>query len=156
MLRLGLVLLIACDSGARQDPAPAAPTRIPAQSPIAKRTPTQPNNVTAIVPSPAIATLTGCWRRDASERWTFRPDGKHGLVVVRELADATYADRARIPQQVTYDPTSETFGFGAAGRIHGLVMLFQIVHNTLETSVYTSYTPGAYAWTGNTWTLKRC
>jgi hypothetical protein len=75
---------------------------------------------------------------------------------VRELGDAIYADRARIPQRVNYDPKSETFGFGAAGRIHGLMMLFQIEHSTLKTSVYTSHTPGSYAWTGNTWALKRC
>jgi hypothetical protein len=112
--------------------------------------------VTTVLPAGAITTLTGCWRHDGSETWTFRHEGNAGLVVVRELHDTTYADRARIPQPVSYDPTSKTFGFGAAGRIHGLMMLFQIDHRTLKTAVYTSHTPGSYAWTGNAWTLIRC
>ncbi|MEO8846710.1 MAG: hypothetical protein ABI591_27430 [Kofleriaceae bacterium] len=163
MLRLALVLLIACDAGARDEvaivvappplvkvqPVPRAPA-----PPPAKPSPAKP---TTTIPPAKIATLTGCWRHDASESWTFRRDGNAGLVVVRELGNETYADRARIPRPVLYDPTSETFGFGAAGRLHGLMMLFQIEHSTLKTSVfYTTHTPGAYAWTGNTSTLKRC
>jgi hypothetical protein len=161
--RVALVLLVACDAGVHEDvttkpiaipiPKPAVPVPLPPAAPPTKAPPT---TVTAELPASAIATLTGCWRHDRDESWTFRPEGKHGLVVVRELRDSFYADRARIPELVNYDPTNETFGFGAAGRIHGLMMLFQIDHSTLKTSVYSSHERGSYVWTGNTWTLKRC
>jgi hypothetical protein len=168
--RAALILLVACDAGAHEDvakPPVANPVVAPvAKPPVAKPAvpppptppePAQPTNpVTKELPPSAIASLTGCWRHDRDESWTFRPDGKHGLIVVRELRDSFYADRARIPEPVSYDPTSKTFGFGAAGRIHGLMMLFQIEHDTLKTSVYSSHERGSYAWTGNTWTLKRC
>jgi hypothetical protein len=161
--RVALVLLIACDAGAHDDVA-TKPVVIPIAKLVQRAPPTTPpptppaapNPVTKELPPSAIATLTGCWRHDRDESWTFRPDGKHGLIVVRELRDSFYADRARIPEPVRYDPTSKTFGFGAAGRIHGLMMLFQIDHATLKTSVYSSHERGSYAWTGNTWTLKRC
>jgi hypothetical protein len=163
--RVALIVLIACDAGAHEDvakppvanPVVVTPVARPIPPPPPKSLPpTTPNPVTSELPASAIATLTGCWRHDRDESWTFRPEGKHGLVVVRELRDALYADRARIPEPVNYDPTTKTFGFGAAGRIHGLMMLFQIDHSTLKTSVYSSHEPGSYAWTGNTWTLERC
>jgi hypothetical protein len=162
VLRVALVILVACDAGAREDVATKVTATPIARSPIplAPKPPVSPpaipSTVTNELPPRAIATLTGCWRHDAYERWTFSPDGKHGLVVVRELGDATYADRARIPHPVNYDPKSETFGFAAAGRIHGLMMLFQIEHSTLKTSVYSSHEPGSYTSTGSNWTLKRC
>ena len=163
MRRAALILLFACDAGAHEEvatkpiaipiPKPAVPVPRP---PAAPPTKTLPTSVTSELPASAIATLTGCWRHDADESWAFRPEGKHGLVVVRDLRDSFYADRARIPRPVTYDPTTATFGFGAAGRIHGLMMLFHIEHSTLKASVYSSHEPGSYVWTGNTWTLKRC
>jgi hypothetical protein len=162
VLRVALVILVACDAGAREDVAtkvtaiPIAKSPIPLAPKPPASPPAIPSTITNELPPRAIATLTGCWRHDAYESWTFRPDGQHGLVVVRELRDAVYADRARIPQRVNYDPTSATFGFGAAGRIHGLMMLFQIEHSTLKTSVYSSHERGSYVWTGNTSTLKRC
>jgi hypothetical protein len=164
--RLALVLLLACDAGAHDDVAtkpitkPVVTVPIPKPAILAKLVsappPTTPNTVTSGLPPGAIATLTGCWRHDRDETWTFRPDGKRGLVVVRELRDTSYADRARIPETVSYEPTTATFGFGAAGRIHALIMLFQIDHSTLKTSVFSSHEHGSYGWTGNTWTLKRC
>lgn len=146
VLRAALVVLIACDAGVHEDvvtlvtepsiPKPAAPA--PTTKP--------PNPVTTALSASAITVLTGCWRHDASETWTFRHEGSAGLVVVRELRDTTYAGRARIPQPVTYDPTSKTFGFGAAGRIHGLMMLFQIDHSMLKTwvtrAIRAARTPG--------------
>jgi hypothetical protein len=166
VLRLALVLLVACDAGAREDVAKkaAAPAIMPTTPPPAPPPPLKPvvvpnpvpNPVTTEIPAQAIATLTGCWRHDAHETWTFRKNGAHGLDVVRELGDEMYADRARIPRPVNYDPTTKTFGFGAAGRIHGLMMLFQIDHAILKTDIYSSHTPGSYGWTGNRWTLKRC
>lgn len=163
MLRVALLLVIACDAGAREEaapnvfalpvvkPVPSAPPAAPPPKPAPK-----PNPVTTEIPPQAIATLTGCWRHDRHETWTFRANGAHGLDVVREIGDEPHADRARIPRPVNYDPTTKTFGFGAAGRIHGLMMLFQIDHATLKTDIYSTHTPGSYYPTGNSWTLKRC
>jgi hypothetical protein len=162
--RAALILLVACDAGTHDDvtttpvatPVVVTPVAKPAAPAPKSLPPTTPSTVTSELPASAITTLTGCWRHDASETWTFRPEGKHGLVVVRELRDVLYADRARIPEPVNYDPTTQTFGFGAAGRIHGLMMLFQIEHGTLKNAVYTSHERGSYVWTSNSWTLKRC
>jgi hypothetical protein len=126
---------------------------VSAADPVATPAPT--SHVTSELPAAAVAKVTGCWRHD-NEQWTFRPAGKHGLEVVREIGDVGYAERVRIPRAVNYDPTVETYGFGAAGRIHGLVMMFQIDGATLKASVYSSHDGKSYFYTGNTWTLRRC
>lgn len=112
--------------------------------------------VTTALPASAISDLAGCWRADRNETWTFRADGDHGLAVVRELADATYADRARIPRSVLFDPAQDNFAFAAAGRIHGLMMVFRVARGTISADVYTSHDGKSYGWTGSSMTLQRC
>jgi hypothetical protein len=104
----------------------------------------------------AIAALAGCWKSHG-ERWTFRRHGDHGLEVIRDVGDASYAERARIPRDVLFDPKANTFGFGAAGRIHAELFVFVIRGDHLEAWPY--WKPdGAkgYAWSGNEWTLVAC
>jgi len=113
--------------------------------------------VTTALPVSAIRDLTGCWRwSSAHETWTFRAKGPHGLEIVREVTDRAYAERARLPRDVMYDPTVGTFAFTAAGRIHGLMFLFQRKGDQLVGDVYTSHTPGSYARTGDTVSLVHC
>jgi hypothetical protein len=113
--------------------------------------------VTTDLPATAIRDLAGCWRwSSADETWTFRAKGPHGLEVVREVADRSYAERARIPRDVMYDPAVGTFAFAAAGRIHALMFMFQRKGDQLVGQSYTSHRPGSYAPTGNTLALTPC
>jgi len=105
-----------------------------------------------------IARLRGCWRvRGATETWTFRPHGAHGLDVIRELGrDAVEAVRARIPRSVMVSATDHTFAFTAAGRIHGLMMVVALAGETLEVSVFSNHDGRRYAFTGNNLVAERC
>jgi hypothetical protein len=112
--------------------------------------------VTATLDDHAITALAGCWTSHG-ERWTFRKHGDHGLQVIRDVGDESYAERARIPRDVLFDPKASTFGFGAAGRIHAALFVFAIRSNHLDAWPY--WKPdGAkgYAWSGNMWTFVAC
>ena len=111
---------------------------------------------TSKLPASAVKTLAGCWQSaDKRERWTFKPEGE-GSSIVRDVADKTYQDRARIPRMVVLLPDAVTFGFDAAGRIHALRILFQIDHAALKAWFYSSHDGKSYGWTGSTATLQRC
>ena len=113
--------------------------------------------VTTELPPHALAELTGCWRwTEARETWTFRAKGAQGHEDVREVADRSYAQRARIPRDVMYDPAAGTFAFAAAGRIHALMFVFQRKGDQLVGQSYSSQRPGDYAPTGNTLALTPC
>ena len=89
---------------------PALP--LAAEAPVVHAAkPAAPNPVTHELPTRARSLLTGCWQ-DTYDRWTFRSDGKLGLVIVRDPAFSGYAERAKIPRPVMYDPTKGSFAFG--------------------------------------------
>jgi hypothetical protein len=119
------------------------------------------NPVTHDIPAAARTLLTGCWTT-AYERWIIRASGAsgaHTLEVVRTPDDADFAGytaRAKIPQPLMFDPTVGNYAFAAAGRIHGLLILFEIKRDTLAASVFTSHDGHSYAWTGNNMTLVPC
>jgi hypothetical protein len=104
----------------------------------------------------ALATLTGCWQM-SGERWTFRKTGEHGLQVIREITDSTYAERARIPRDVMFDATTNNFGFPAAGRIHAALFIFKIGKTELQAWNYWKPDESkSYIWSGNTFALAPC
>ncbi|NOU26779.1 MAG: hypothetical protein HOO96_02640 [Polyangiaceae bacterium] len=169
-----LPILVACRGTPPSDVAPASPVATESS------TPPMPPLASASVDAPApdasaggnwepaptaqMAALLGCWRwTGGEERWLFRRSGAGPLQVVRELPTSTdYRDRARIPQEVRFQPSSGHFGFRAAGQIHALIMVGTMVvadgaDARLEMTVYTQHVPGEPARpTGNTMTLLRC
>ena len=91
------------------------------------------------------------------ERWMLKPKAKRSIEVVREIDDTSYADRARLPQELDYQPSSDTYGFLAAGRIHALMFMFQRKGERLQAWSYSRHNPAeTYSWTGNTLWLDRC
>ena len=115
-------------------------------------------DVTHTLSDSAISTLTGCWRvHGEKETWTFRANGNHGLEVVRELGrDAVEAARARLPRPVMFSPEDHDFAFAAAGRIHGLMVIFTIDHAVLRASYFSSHDGKSYFSTGNNVVAERC
>jgi hypothetical protein len=115
---------------------------------------------TTTIEERSVAALVGCWqladKQLGDERWIFRKRGDHRLEVVREISDAGYADRARIPREVRFDPQDHAFSFEAAGQIHALLMVFEIGAAGLEAWSYSDRDTGKYAWTGNRFRLVTC
>lgn len=104
----------------------------------------------------AISTLAGCWQTHG-ETWTFRKTRAHGLEIIRELGNATYAARARLPRDVMFDPKTGDFGFGAAGRIHAALYVFRIGKTDLQAWPYWKPDQShSYVWSGNTISIVRC
>lgn len=115
-------------------------------------------DVTHRLSTTSIATLAGCWRvHGSAETWTFRANPNHGLDVVRELGrDAFEAERARIPRPVMFSTKDHDFAFTAAGRIHGLMVIFKIDHAALHASYFSSHDGKSYFFTGNNAVAERC
>ena len=115
-------------------------------------------DVTRRLPDAASKTLVGCWHvRGETETWTFNATSDHGLEVVRELGrDAAEADRARIARPVLFSPKDRDFAFAAAGRIHGLMAIFNIDHTTLHASWFSTHDGKSYFFTGNNVVADRC
>lgn len=96
------------------------------------------------------ASLTGCWMSRDHETWTFRAHGAHGLEVVR--------DASGTPSSVMYAPKTDSFAFAAAGRIHGLMLIFTLDrdHARIDASVFSKHDNRGYFFTGNNLALHRC
>ncbi len=161
MRRAILVGLVACGGAAAPDPVP----RVVADAGIiatdaasdAVPPPDAASTVTMELPASAIAKLAGCWQsRQLAERWTFRTKGAHGLEIVREIADPSYAERARFPHDVMYDAAVGNFAFTAAGRIHAAMYVFVLQGDRLVADSYYSRVRGQYIPSGNTVTMVRC
>jgi len=103
--------------------------------------------------------LAGCWRA-GGEIWRIRPIGTSGLEIVRTPADASmspyYAQRAAIAREILFDTKAGSFAFVAAGRIHGLMMIFLPKGDALAGSWFTTHDGRSYVFTGNNVTMTRC
>lgn len=116
------------------------------------------SDVTHNLSATQIATLAGCWRvHGTTETWTFRANANHGLDVVRELGrEAMEGDRARIPHPVMFSNKNHNYAFTAAGRIHGVMVVFKIEHATLSASFFSTHDGKSYFFTGNNAIAERC
>jgi hypothetical protein len=120
--------------------------------------------VVAAAPTPSTSTVTqalpdrdrtglvGCWMSGDHETWTFREGGDHGLEVVRDASDSHRRS------SVMYAPSTHSFAFATAGRIHGLMMIFTFDrdHARIDASVFSKHDERGYVFTGNNLALHRC
>jgi hypothetical protein len=116
------------------------------------------SHVTTVLSAADVTTLKGCWHvAGANDRWIFSSRGPASLQVVHEVRDSSYADRARMPHDVMFDPTTHTYAFAAAGMIHALLGVFTIRGSDLYVAFYSSHTPSSgYHWTGDSVVFERC
>jgi hypothetical protein len=112
-----------------------------------------PSTVTHDLPDRDRTGLAGCWTSGDHETWTFRESGDHGLEVVRDSSDG----RGHA-SSVMYAPSTHSFAFATAGRIHGLMMMFTFdrVHARIDASVFSKHDERGYFFTGNNLALTRC
>ncbi len=130
----------------------------PAPSASASSHPVADGPRTSELSPEVVRGLAGCWEvAKHRERWQLEAKGSRGLVVLREIEDESYADRARLPHDLSYQPSSDSFSFLAAGRNHGAMVSFKRNGAELEAWTYSSRAPHLpYVRTGNSFSVARC
>ena len=94
--------------------------------------------------------------------WTITRTEEGGARVARKLLAAadsgtSYARRAAVPSDISYEPGAGTLAFSTAGPHHAQLFVFSIDPAGLKGSWATSRAPGAgYHLTGSVITLRPC
>jgi hypothetical protein len=115
-----------------------------------------------LLPEQLLRSTLGCWRLGDQEEWTITRTEAGGARVVRRLLavaehDTSYARRAAIPSNISYDPGGGTLVFSTAGPEHALLFVFTVGPAGLTGSWASSHAPGAeYHLTGGSVTLRPC
>jgi hypothetical protein len=118
--------------------------------------------VRAPLPEELLRSIVGCWRLDDQEKWTITRTEEGGARVAGKplsVADSgtSYARRAAVPSDISYEPGAGTLAFPTAGPRHALLFVFSVGPAGLTGSWATSRAPGAgYHLTGSAISLRPC
>ncbi len=111
------------------------------------------------IPAEALAAVAGCWAHGEHERWEITPQ-PGGRAIVRRViggpAGARMGRRARLESELMYQPAEERYAFAAAGRIHGLLLVFAVEGERLVVHPFGRRRGEPPRWTGSSYTLTRC
>ncbi|MBO6933606.1 MAG: hypothetical protein JJ863_01485 [Deltaproteobacteria bacterium] len=110
------------------------------------------------IPGEAFDAIDGCWETDG-ERWTIRREGRGRASVLRVVEGPRgerMGRRARLESELMFEPATGRFAFSAAGRIHGLLILFETEGDGLRATPFSRRRGLEPRWTGSTYTLTPC
>jgi len=110
------------------------------------------------IPAEALDRVAGCWETDG-ERWTIERKRGGRASVLRAVEGARgerMGRRARLRSELMYRPSEDRFAFGAAGRIHSLLILFRTEGDALRATPFSRRPGHEPRWTGSTYVLTPC